>query len=78
VILFLTLAQGDGGVKWRAFVGGKRMVKQELTALTGNEAAAFAFKQIEPDVVAAYPITPQTELMHDVARFVHDGEIRTE
>lgn len=54
------------------------MVKQELTAYTGNEAAAFAFKQIEPDVVAAYPITPQTELMHDVARFVHDGEIRTE
>ena len=65
-------------VKLNAFVGGSRMVKQELTALTGNEAAAFAFKQIEPDVVAAYPITPQTELMHDVARFVHDGEIRTE
>jgi len=54
------------------------MVEQELTALTGNEAAAFAFKQIEPDVVAAYPITPQTELMHDVARFIHDGEVRTE
>ncbi|MCX7703094.1 MAG: pyruvate ferredoxin oxidoreductase [Planctomycetota bacterium] len=51
---------------------------QEMVALTGNEAAALAFKQIEPDVVAAYPITPQTELMHDVAGFVHDGEMRTE
>jgi len=54
------------------------VVEQEKIALTGNEAAAFAFKQIEPDVVAAYPITPQTELMHDVASFVHNGEIRTE
>jgi len=59
-------------------MGEEEMVKQELTSFTGNEAGAFAFKQIEPDVVAAYPITPQTELMHDVARFVHDGQIRTE
>lgn len=50
----------------------------EKVALTGNEAGALAFKHINPDVVAAYPITPQTELMHDVARFVHDGEMDTE
>jgi pyruvate ferredoxin oxidoreductase alpha subunit len=50
----------------------------EKVALTGNEAAALAMKQLDPDVVAAYPITPQTELMHDFARFVADGEVQTE
>ncbi|MEJ2745042.1 MAG: hypothetical protein P8123_05060, partial [bacterium] len=30
-------------------------------------------RQIEPDVVAAYPITPQTELMQKFAQFVADG-----
>lgn len=50
----------------------------EKIALTGNEAGALAFKHINPDVVAAYPITPQTELMHDVAKYVHDGEMDTE
>ena len=28
--------------------------------LSGNEAASFAMKQINPDVVAAFPITPST------------------
>jgi pyruvate ferredoxin oxidoreductase alpha subunit len=50
----------------------------ERIALTGNEAGALGFKHINPDVVAAYPITPQTELMHDVASFVHNGEMDTE
>ncbi|MFH1422608.1 MAG: transketolase C-terminal domain-containing protein [Planctomycetota bacterium] len=50
----------------------------EKTALTGNEAAALAMKHIDPDVVAAYPITPQTELMHDFAAFVANGEVSTE
>ena len=35
-------------------------------------------KQINPDVVAAYPITPQTSLMEKFAQFVADGEINTE
>ena len=34
-----------------------------VKALTGNEAGAEALRQIDPDVIAAYPITPQTELM---------------
>lgn len=50
----------------------------ERIALTGNETGALAFKHINPDVVACYPITPQTELMHDVAKYVHDGEMDTE
>jgi len=47
-------------------------------ALTGNEAIAYAMKQISPDVVAAYPITPQTSLMQKFASFVADGEVDTE
>jgi len=47
-------------------------------ALTGNEAVALALKQINPDVAAVYPITPQTELMHAFAAYVADGEVDTE
>jgi pyruvate ferredoxin oxidoreductase alpha subunit len=46
--------------------------------LTGNDAGAHAMKQINPDVVAAYPITPQTELMQAFAQYVADGEVDTE
>lgn len=51
---------------------------KKITALTGNDAAAYAMKQINPDVVAAYPITPQTSLMEKFAQFVADGVIDTE
>lgn len=47
-------------------------------ALTGNEAAAYAMMQINPDVVAAYPITPQTALMQKFADFVSDGDVDTD
>lgn len=47
-------------------------------ALTGNEAGAEAMRQIEPDVVPLYPITPQTELMQRFATFVSDGKVETE
>ncbi len=50
----------------------------ERVALTGNDSVAYALKQINPDVVAAYPITPQTELMHKFAAYVADGDVVTE
>jgi len=50
----------------------------KILALTGNEAAAYAMMQINPDVVAAYPITPQTALMQKFADFVSDGDVDTE
>ena len=50
----------------------------ERMALTGNEAVAYAMMQINPDVVAAYPITPQTALMQKFADFVADGEVDTQ
>lgn len=47
-------------------------------ALTGNGAVALAFKQVEPDVMAAYPITPQTEIAQAYADYVANGEVVTE
>ena len=47
-------------------------------ALTGNEAAAEAMRQINPDVVAAYPITPATEIVMIFSQFVADGLVDTE
>ncbi|MCL2406916.1 MAG: pyruvate ferredoxin oxidoreductase [Defluviitaleaceae bacterium] len=46
--------------------------------LSGNEAVATALKQINPDVVAAYPITPSTEVVHYFAQYYADGEVNTE
>jgi len=46
--------------------------------MTGNEAVAEAFRQVNPDVAAVYPITPQTELMHKFAEYVNDGKVDTE
>ncbi|MCK4353597.1 pyruvate ferredoxin oxidoreductase [candidate division WOR-3 bacterium] len=50
----------------------------QLRALTGNEAMAEAMRQINPDVVAAYPITPATEIVQLFASFVADGKVDTE
>jgi pyruvate ferredoxin oxidoreductase alpha subunit len=49
-----------------------------IKALTGNESMAEAMRQINPDVVAAYPITPATEVVQLFARFVADGLVDTE
>lgn len=49
-----------------------------VRALTGNEAMAEAMRQINPDVVAAYPITPATEVVQLFASFVADGKVDTE
>ena len=46
--------------------------------LSGNEAAAIAMKQINPDVVAAFPITPSTEIPQYFSTFVSNGAVDTE
>ncbi|MEG0220793.1 MAG: pyruvate ferredoxin oxidoreductase [Clostridia bacterium] len=46
--------------------------------LSGNEAIAVAMKQINPDVVAAYPITPSTEVPQYFSTFVANGTVDTE
>lgn len=49
-----------------------------VMALDGNSAVAQAMRQINPDVVAAYPITPQTSIVQDFAQFVADGLVDSE
>jgi pyruvate ferredoxin oxidoreductase alpha subunit len=46
--------------------------------LTGGEAVAHAMRQIDPDVVPVYPITPQTPIIQKFAAFVADGKAHTE
>lgn len=54
------------------------MTKQEMLALSGDEAVAYAVKQSDVDVVAAYPITPQTIIVERISDYIHNGEIETE
>jgi pyruvate ferredoxin oxidoreductase alpha subunit len=53
-------------------------VKQEMMALAGDQAVAYAVKQSDVDVVAAYPITPQTIIVEKFSDYVADGEVETE
>ena len=46
--------------------------------MSGNEAVAYAMKQIEPDVFAAFPITPSTEIPQYFAQYAADGKVSTE
>jgi len=52
--------------------------EQKVIALNGDEAVAYAVKQCEVDVVAAYPITPQTIIVERFSEYVHNGEVDTE
>ncbi len=54
------------------------MVEQKLMGLNGDEATAYAAKQVNPDVVAAYPITPQTIIVERFSEYVANGEVETE
>jgi pyruvate ferredoxin oxidoreductase alpha subunit len=56
----------------------EKQVKQETMALNGDEAVAFAVKQCDVDVVAAYPITPQTIIVEKFSEYVANGEVQTE
>ncbi len=54
------------------------MTKNFIKPLTGASAVSEAMRQIDPDVVAAYPITPQTEIVMKFSQFVNDGKVNTE
>ena len=56
----------------------KSVAKQEIMGLNGDEAVAFAAKQADVDVVAAYPITPQTIIVEKFSEYVANGEVNTE
>lgn len=47
-------------------------------AVNGDQAVALSWKQINPDVCASYPITPQTIIVEAFSDYVADGEVDTE
>ena len=55
-----------------------KAIKQETMAMSGDEAVAYAVKQSDVDVVAAYPITPQTIIVEKFGEYVANGEVQTE
>lgn len=56
----------------------KAQKKSQVKVITGNAAAAIAAKLARPDVVAAYPITPQTEIIEQISQFHANGEMDCE
>jgi len=46
--------------------------------MTGGEAVAEAMRQVDPDVVPVYPITPQTPIIQTFAKFVANGRAHAE
>ena len=47
-------------------------------AMNGDQAIALSWKQVDPDVVASYPITPQTIIVETFSEYVADGLVNTE
>ena len=54
------------------------MATSKPFSATGNQMIAEAFRQVNPDVMAAYPITPQTTIVEGYAKFVANGVVDTE
>ena len=67
-----------GGCDHDGSRGGAPMIATEPRLMTGGEAVAYAMRQIDPDVVPVYPITPQTPIIQGFAKFVADGKAHTE
>jgi len=54
------------------------MPTQKTIAVTGNVLVAEAIRQASPDVIPAYPITPQTTVVEELAKFVANGRMHAE
>jgi pyruvate ferredoxin oxidoreductase alpha subunit len=52
--------------------------KQTTISETGNSFVATAYRQVAPEALFAYPITPQTTIVEEFARFVANGKVKTE
>lgn len=52
--------------------------KADIQILDGNQAAAYGVKLSRVQVIAAYPITPQTPLTEKLSEFVEGGELNAE
>ena len=49
-----------------------------VKVLEGSEAVALAVKACRPQVISAYPISPQTHIVESLARMAADGELETQ
>ncbi len=56
----------------------KHKIQNTKKALTGGVASAEALRQIQPEVMPVYPITPQTPIVEAFAKFQADGKVDTE
>jgi len=54
------------------------MTTQKVVAATGNTLVAEAIRQAKPDVIPAYPITPQTTVVEELSKFVANGRMHAE
>lgn len=54
------------------------MAAQKTVATTGNSLVAEAIRQAAPDVIPAYPITPQTTVVEELSKFVANGKMHAE
>jgi len=62
----------------QALVPVEKKIAQRRIALTGNHAVALAVKMCRPEVIAAYPITPQTPVVEKLAEYTNNGELDAE
>ncbi len=54
------------------------VLKQEMKSMTGNDAASYAALFAKPEVIAAYPITPQTTIVENISQYVDEGLLDAE
>ncbi|MFX1320720.1 MAG: pyruvate ferredoxin oxidoreductase [Promethearchaeota archaeon] len=54
----------------------EELTDENLMILTGNHAAAHAFRQAKVGVISAYPITPQSPVVEKIAEFVSEGKLK--
>ena len=52
-----------------------KLDKEKMVVVEGSYAVAHAVKTCRPNVISAYPITPQTHIVEDLSQFMADGEI---
>ena len=53
-----------------------KLDKSKMVVVEGSYAVAHAVKTCRPNVISAYPITPQTHIVEDLSQFMADGEIQ--
>ena len=51
------------------------MDRENMAVVDGAYAVAHAVRVCKPEVVAAYPITPQTNIVEHISQFIADGEM---